>query len=71
MTYWCSSAERGREKREGRKPDRTGTDLTERARGEGTGRSGSSSLFRAEYFFVVLILGARILSCRHNYCQCV
>ena len=67
----------GREKRDGRKPDRTGTDLTERARGEGTGRSGVSLCTGLSivllFFFMVLgffLLGtiiANVLRCFTGY----
>ena len=63
---------RGRE-REARltKPGQ-GRDRPERA-GEGRGdrTQWCLSLYQAKYFSSVLILGARILSFRHNYCQCV
>ena len=61
----------GREKRDGRKPVRRGTESDRAREGQGDRTQWCLSLFRAEYFSIDLILGARILSFRHNYCQCV
>ena len=53
----------GREKRDGRKPVRGGTDLSERARGEGTRRSGVSLCTGLSIFllFLFLVLGFCLL----------
>ena len=58
----------GREKRDGRKPGRGETDLSERARGEGTRRSGVSLCTGLSIFLLFLFL---VLSFRHYYWQCV
>lgn len=67
----------GREKRDGRKPVRGGTDLSERARGEGTRRSGVSLCTGLSIFllFLFLVLGfcllgtiiANVLRCFTGY----
>ena len=63
---------RGREREARRTKTGQDRDRPERA-GEGRGDRPlwCLSLYRAEYFSIVLILGARILSFRHNYCQCI
>ena len=63
---------RGREKEARRTKTGQDRDRPDRA-GERRGdrMQWCLSLFRAEYFSIVFILGARILSFRHNYCQCV
>ena len=67
----------GREKRDGRKPVRGGTDLRARARGEGTSRSGVSLCTGLSIFllFLFLVLGfcplgtiiANVLRCFTSY----
>ena len=73
----CDSAEGGREKRDRRKSGRTATDRTERARDEGTGRSGVSLCTGLSIFllFLFLVLGfcllgtiiANVLRCFTGY----